>query len=146
MIVEKMLFKAIRFSFFISPIFVIFSCGNDKYVFEAKLENYENYKKIKFVDLKKNGIEYNNKLIEIEGNFNIDSGSQYLNDGNYLHNIWLDFNIPLKDLNSLSFQENFAWKINEKKVKIRGKYIHGDPGNAIDFKGKLDSIVFICAY
>ena len=39
-----------------------------------KLENYENYEKIKFVDLKKNGIEYNNKLIEIEGNFYVDGG------------------------------------------------------------------------
>jgi hypothetical protein len=122
-------------------ILTLLSCNKD-FSFSSDLNNTKNYKAINANAFSKNPENFNNKKVELIGNFYMDFEHIYLVVENKKVYLDFDFYKKLKDKSGNELDGEKLLSFNGKQIVVKGKYINGITGHINCCEGKLIEIAY----
>lgn len=130
----------LKASILLITVFIL-GCKN-KHIFYSDDFKNKTYQTVDIDMFKKNPLEYDNMLIEIEGYFHMDIENIYIH--NNQNRIWLDFNFfkPLLNNERDSLNGKKLMTFNRKKVTVKGIYKVDKTGHLGVYNGGITNITF----
>jgi len=97
------------------------SCSKREIIYSKTMNENVVYEKVHVNELLENLEKYDNKYVEVTGNFNMDIENRYIGYDKIMNRVWLDFNLykPLKKDDRIDiFDELFQHR--NSKVRVKG--------------------------